>query len=127
WFGVVGFVMRHFGFPLAPLILGVVLGNIAELNLSRSMALSGDLTPFVTRPWALFFLTVALFSACFPWYQSARSAGRRWSRFFIPLLLIAVTLPLVMMGGGFRPVLGAICTATGLYLGWKALRETRAA
>ncbi|MCH2327262.1 MAG: tripartite tricarboxylate transporter permease, partial [Rhodospirillales bacterium] len=50
WFGILGFVMRHFGFPLAPMILGVVLGNIAELNLSRAFAITTDLTPFVTRP-----------------------------------------------------------------------------
>ncbi|MEL6999874.1 MAG: tripartite tricarboxylate transporter permease, partial [Pseudomonadota bacterium] len=44
WFGILGFVMRMFGFPLAPMILGVVLGNIAELNLSRALAIDTDLT-----------------------------------------------------------------------------------
>ncbi|HET7409984.1 MAG TPA: tripartite tricarboxylate transporter permease, partial [Paracoccaceae bacterium] len=32
WFGIVGFLMREFDFPLTPMILGVVLGNIAEVN-----------------------------------------------------------------------------------------------
>ncbi|HSR71698.1 MAG TPA: tripartite tricarboxylate transporter permease, partial [Kiloniellales bacterium] len=52
-FGIIGYVMRVLGFPLAPMILGVVLGNIAELNLNRAIALSGDPTLFVTRPWSL--------------------------------------------------------------------------
>jgi putative tricarboxylic transport membrane protein len=127
WFGILGFLMRQFGFPLAPLILGVVLGNIAELNLSRSLAISDDLTRFVTRPWALFFLIVAVFSAAFPWYQTSRQQGRRWTAFYAPALLIAVSLPLVMMGGGYRPVVAAISGLGGCYLGWKAIRGAKAA
>jgi putative tricarboxylic transport membrane protein len=127
WFGLLGFIMRQFGFPLAPLILGVVLGNIAEINLSRSLALSDDLTIFVTRPWALFFLTLAVFSAAFPWFQHARARGARWTAFYGPCLLIAVMVPLVMMGGGYRPTVGAISALAGCYLGWKALRRLRAA
>ena len=127
WFGVLGFLMRQFGFPLAPLILGVVLGNIAELNLSRALAISDDLSPFVTRPWALFFLTVAVFSAGFPWFQSARARGVKWTRFYAPALLIAVTLPLSMMDGWFRPSLAVLSVATGCYLAWKALRAAKIA
>lgn len=40
-FGVVGFGMRRFGFPLAPVVLGLVLGPLMEKNLRRAMALSG--------------------------------------------------------------------------------------
>jgi putative tricarboxylic transport membrane protein len=116
WFGLLGFFMRQFGFPLAPLILGVVLGNVAELNLSRAFAISTDLSPFVTRPWSLFFLTIALFSAGFPYFQSARVRGAAWTRFYLPAVLIAVTLPFVMMGGTVRPVIGAVCFLTGCYL-----------
>ena len=47
WFGVIGYTMRVLGFPLAPMILGVVLGNIAEINLSRALAISDDVTLFV--------------------------------------------------------------------------------
>ena len=75
WFGILGFLMRQFGFPLAPMILGVVLGNIAELNLSRAMAITTDLTPFFTRPWSLFFMIMAIFSAAFPLYQARRSSA----------------------------------------------------
>ncbi|MDH5759219.1 MAG: tripartite tricarboxylate transporter permease [Gemmatimonadota bacterium] len=40
-FGVVGYAMRKLRFPLAPVILGLVLGPLMEKNLRRSMALSG--------------------------------------------------------------------------------------
>ncbi|HEV7368366.1 tripartite tricarboxylate transporter permease [Arenibaculum sp.] len=50
-FGLLGFLMRETGFPIAPMILGVVLGPILDNNLRRSLALTqGDLLPFVTRP-----------------------------------------------------------------------------
>lgn len=122
WFGILGFLMRQFGFPLAPMILGVVLGNIAELNLSRAFAISTDLTPFVTRPWSLFFLIVAIFSAIFPWFQHARSDAKRWTAFYAPALLIAITLPLAMMGGTFRPILAAASCLTGCFLAYRAIK-----
>ena len=50
-FGLIGFLMREAGFPVAPMILGVVLGPILDNNLRRSLALTqGDPIPFVTRP-----------------------------------------------------------------------------
>jgi putative tricarboxylic transport membrane protein len=127
WFGIVGFLMRQFGFPLAPMILGVVLGNIAELNLARAVAISDDITLFVTRPWSLFFLTIALFSAAFPYFQAARARGARWTGFYAPAMLIAAALPLSMMGGAVRPVLAAICVVVGAVLGWRAMRRMTAA
>ena len=50
-FGLIGFMLRSFGYPMAPLVLGIVLGDLLEKNLRRGLVLSdGDLTPFVTRP-----------------------------------------------------------------------------
>jgi putative tricarboxylic transport membrane protein len=50
-FGVAAFLMRRFGYPVAPFVLGLVLGDILDKNLRRALTLSdGDLTPFVTRP-----------------------------------------------------------------------------
>jgi putative tricarboxylic transport membrane protein len=126
WFGLLGFFMRQFGFPLAPMILGVVLGNVAELNLSRAFAITSDLSPFVTRPWSLFFLTIALFSAAFPYFQNARAAGAAWTRFYLPAVLIAVALPFVMMGGMIRPVIGGLCLAVGVTLIIRRMRAPEA-
>ena len=50
-FGVIGFGLRHFGYPMAPLVLGIVLGDLLEKNLRRALILSdGDISPFFTRP-----------------------------------------------------------------------------
>jgi putative tricarboxylic transport membrane protein len=40
-FGLVGYLMRKLDFPLAPVVLGLVLGPLMEKNLRRAMALSG--------------------------------------------------------------------------------------
>jgi putative tricarboxylic transport membrane protein len=50
-FGLIGFVMRELKFNMAPLILGLVLGDLLEKNLTRGLVLSdGSLLPFFTRP-----------------------------------------------------------------------------
>jgi len=50
-FGLMGFWLRHYGYPMAPLVLGIVLGDLLEKNLRRALLLSdGDLLPFFTRP-----------------------------------------------------------------------------
>jgi putative tricarboxylic transport membrane protein len=49
--GVVSFFMRRHGFPIAPAILGIVLGPLMEQEFRRSLAISvGDPTIFLTRP-----------------------------------------------------------------------------
>jgi putative tricarboxylic transport membrane protein len=50
-FGTLIFVMRRYGYPAAPFVLGLVLGDILDKSLRRGLVLSdGDLLPFVTRP-----------------------------------------------------------------------------
>ncbi len=115
WFGLLGYIMRQLGFPLAPMILGVVLGGIAEVNLSRALAISDDLGLFITRPWSLFFLIIAIFSMVFPWYQKQR--GRKpWTLGFLPALCLALAPPLFMMGGIPRPIVGGLLVAIGVWL-----------
>ncbi|MFZ5640049.1 MAG: tripartite tricarboxylate transporter permease [Bacillota bacterium] len=59
--GIVGFVLMKFGFPIPPIVLGLILGPIIEPNLRR--ALSGsEMNPlvFVTRPLSAIILALAL-------------------------------------------------------------------
>ena len=120
-FGVLGYVLKTLGFPLAPMILGVVLGHVAELNLSRALAISDDLTLFVTRPWALFFLVISVFSAAFPWYQARRHEAR-WTLFYFPAFCLAIVLPLFMMGGVVRPVLASALLLLAGFTLWRHQR-----
>ncbi|AOS63803.1 tripartite tricarboxylate transporter permease [Actinoalloteichus hymeniacidonis] len=60
-FGVVGYFMRLWGFPLGPMVLAFILGEILETALRQSLILSdGGFGIFVTRPGSLTILLVAL-------------------------------------------------------------------
>lgn len=60
--GLVGYVLRSLDYPLAPLVLGVILGPIAETNLRRALMTDPDWTMFLTRPISLLFLVSAVLS-----------------------------------------------------------------
>ena len=122
WFGLLGYLMKKFGFPLAPVILGVVLGDLAELNLNRAVTISEDLTQFLTRPWSLFFLLLAAFSTVFPWYQKHR-ASEKWTLFFLPVMLTVLSVPLFMMEDIVRSGLGVALIAIALWMLWKAHQD----
>lgn len=72
WFGILGYGIRKFGFPLAPMIIGVVLGPIAEVNLNRAYRSNADPLLFLSRPLSLFFVLPALISLAFPFWQERR-------------------------------------------------------
>ena len=66
-FGLFGYVMRFLGFPVAPLAIGLVLGNLTETNLRRSLMLSyGDPLIFFKRPISLCILLVAALTLFYP-------------------------------------------------------------
>jgi putative tricarboxylic transport membrane protein len=58
-FGVVGFILREMKYPMAPLVLGIILGDLLDINLRRGLLLTdGDPTPFFTRPISLVIFSV---------------------------------------------------------------------
>jgi putative tricarboxylic transport membrane protein len=58
--GVVGYLMRVYDFPVAPVLVGMILGPLSEQQLRRALAISqGDPSVFVTRPIAAGILAVA--------------------------------------------------------------------
>ena len=66
-FGVVGWAMRKLEFPLAPVVLGLVLGPLMEKNLRRSLALSGgDWSVLFDSPIAIALWVLALASLAAP-------------------------------------------------------------
>ncbi len=59
--GVASFVLRRAGYPVAPFVLGLVLGDILDKSFRRGLMLTdGDPTPFFTRPISAVLATVAL-------------------------------------------------------------------
>jgi putative tricarboxylic transport membrane protein len=75
-FGVFGYILVKAGFPLAPLILGLILGDQIELNLIRAIMTDADPWLFVTRPISGFLLAAALLSVIFSIWQHLRYQQR---------------------------------------------------
>lgn len=70
--GVVCFVLRRHGYPVAPFVLGLVLGDIVDKTLRRSLVLSdGSLWPFFTRPISavLAALVLLMLLSQLPWVK----------------------------------------------------------
>jgi putative tricarboxylic transport membrane protein len=76
-FGLLGFVMRRFDFPVAPAVIGLILGPIAETQFRRALSISqGDASVFFTQPISAAFLAVTALLVIVPWIvrRARRSA-----------------------------------------------------
>jgi putative tricarboxylic transport membrane protein len=69
FFGILGYLMIKFGFPLASIVLGVILGPLIEQNLIRAIMTNPDLTLFIRRPVSLLFLLLSVLSVGVAIYQ----------------------------------------------------------
>ena len=68
--GVVGYLMRKLNYPVAPAVLAIVLGPLAERSMRQSLIGSqGDITTFVTRPISLTCVILALLLVSYPLIQ----------------------------------------------------------
>jgi len=60
-FGVIGYLFDRFGFPIAPMVLGTILGPLAETSFLRSMIrYDNDWTTFFRRPISCTLLLLAI-------------------------------------------------------------------
>ena len=73
-FGTLGYFMRSAGWPRPPLLLGLVLGPIAERYMWTSVQLYG--AEFMLRPGVIFIFIVLIASVIYPMFQD-RSAALR--------------------------------------------------
>ena len=76
-FGVVGYVFKKLDYPIAPLVLALVLGDLAENALRQSLIMSqGSLGIFFTRPIAAAITAAAIFffvmPVLTPWWRKIR-------------------------------------------------------
>jgi putative tricarboxylic transport membrane protein len=71
-FGVLGYLMVKFGFPLAPFILGVILGDQIEINLIRSIMTDANPWLFLTRPISGLLLGASVVSIVAALWQHRR-------------------------------------------------------
>jgi putative tricarboxylic transport membrane protein len=61
-FGLIGYPMRRYNYPAAPMVLGVILGDLLDVSLRRALIrTNGDITPFFTRPISIILLAITVF------------------------------------------------------------------
>ena len=73
-FGLLGFFLNRYGFGVAPVVLGMILGDVAESNLRRSLMLhDGDLSVLLSRPISLALLILAALSLVYAFHSSRKS------------------------------------------------------
>ncbi|MBE0531361.1 MAG: tripartite tricarboxylate transporter permease [Rhodospirillales bacterium] len=76
-FGAFGYLLKQFKFPVLPLILGLMLGHMAETQFRLAISMSnGSLLPFLARPISAFLLVASILSLVLPYYLEARRARR---------------------------------------------------
>jgi putative tricarboxylic transport membrane protein len=76
-FGIVGFVLQRYRYPVAPIVLGLILGPMLETHFRRALIVShGDYGIFVQRPIAAVLLAVAVLYLLLPLVAWAWRAGR---------------------------------------------------
>jgi putative tricarboxylic transport membrane protein len=83
-FGLVGLFMIRFGFPIAPVIIGVVLGDKAEFNLRVSLLMSGgDWSILYSRPICLILIALTALLLFYPavrYFRDLRRGGEDKAR-----------------------------------------------
>jgi len=67
-FGLLGFAMRRWGIPVAPAVIGLILGPLAETQFRRALSISqGDASVFFTQPISATFLAITALLIVAPW------------------------------------------------------------
>jgi putative tricarboxylic transport membrane protein len=77
--GGIGYVLRKFGYDLAPIALGLVLAPMLELSVRQSLAMSaGDYMIFLQRPLTLGMLGIGVVVLAFSLKPLFSKKGRDW-------------------------------------------------
>jgi len=77
-FGLIGFLFERFRFPLAPLVLGTILGPLAETNFMTTMvSFDNDWTVFFTRPISATILALSALGLAWPVIRAAITHFRK--------------------------------------------------
>lgn len=72
--GFVGYALKRDGYPIAPIVLGLILGGMFEENFRRAVKLAGgNYFTFFTKPICLFFIALSILSVVLPIIAKKRS------------------------------------------------------
>jgi len=73
-FGVVGYLLRKLDYPMAPVVLAIVLGPLAESSMRQSLLISnGSFAIFFTRPIAGTIMVIAIVLFVLPLLKWAKN------------------------------------------------------
>jgi len=75
-FGICATILRFADYPLAPLLIGFILGSMLEDNFSRAMQLYGGISFVLERPMTLGLLVLAVLLVVVPSYRARRARAR---------------------------------------------------
>ena len=72
-FGIIGYVMEKTDIPVAPAVLAVILGPMAEVNLRRGLLINhGDYSFLIDRPISVVILGLTIFVLVYPLIKQFR-------------------------------------------------------
>ncbi len=75
-FGVMGYLMRVYGYPIAPVVVGLILGPMAEQQLRRALSIAqGDWATLVSTPVSAGILALAVVALVVPALMRLRGRG----------------------------------------------------
>ncbi len=75
-FGFLGYGMRLYGYPIAPVVVGMILGPMAEAQLRRALAIAqGDWTTLVSTPLSAILIGIAALALIVPMILRLRGRG----------------------------------------------------
>jgi len=80
-FGILGYVMRRTGFPVVPMVIGYILGDLAENSYYQALVISGgSYAIFFTRPISLLLFISAIFILVYPFIRKRKQAPLQQGR-----------------------------------------------
>ncbi|MEV4888336.1 tripartite tricarboxylate transporter permease [Nonomuraea sp. NPDC055795] len=75
--GLLGWAMRRFGLPVAPAVIGMILGPMAEIQLRRALAIgAGEVTVLVKSPIAVVLLVLSALALLTPLFRNLMARRR---------------------------------------------------
>lgn len=92
-FGIGGFILRRMNYPMAPLVLGIVLGDIFDKSFRRSWVINdGDFLFYFSRPISVVLMALCLITLLMSVGPTRRMLGKLWSLITWPISAFFVWL-----------------------------------
>jgi putative tricarboxylic transport membrane protein len=81
-FGILGYLLRRFGYPIAPVVVGLILGPMAEKSLRQALQISQGDPSALFHSWiAVVLWLLALTAVLLPLWLRWRGRGRVLTQF----------------------------------------------